>query len=144
MIALLLLLPILVGVAVTLSDVSTAQNRLDTQQDKLAHAIAELHQIQHRSHREQLESCERGNDSRLATVRNYRHDRAQLKLYEEIFHRLLPPTPLQRFAVALTRESIEAKTRAIKHTIASQAEVAVAPGSPIVDCAKAYKVALTP
>lgn len=143
LIVLMLLLPILVGVAITLGDVAGAQSQLRDQQQGLAATVLALHQIQARQHEEALSTCERGNESRLATIRNYRHDRAQLQLYQEIFYGL-PPGALREHAVTLTAESILAKTRTIKHTIHAQAEVAIEPGSPIVDCEEANRVAFSP
>lgn len=136
---LLLLVPTVVGIALTQNDITTAQSSIREQQDRVRATVALLHSIQRLQHVESIEACERGNDSRVATIQNYRRDVEQLRLQREIYAERLSGELLDR-ALRITDASIAGKERAIHHTIASQASVAVAPGSPRADCERAYRL----
>lgn len=100
----------------------------------------------------QRKGCERSNRAREGEVKNLRSDaaveQAQLRLW---LAALGEATPAELEALegtealaALTRnvEKLERgvahKKAAVKHLIASQAKVAIEPGSPRVDCKSAY------
>lgn len=98
-------------------------------------------------HQANLDSCGRGNEARLASVKEKHSDldtlRHNVRLWE-VFRSLLPPTVPPRFTLALDN-NIDSLHRGILHkregiteSIESQASVAIKPGSPVVDCAKAF------
>jgi hypothetical protein len=107
-----------------------------------------------RNHRNAVELCQRSNDARVGSIKNLHSDvrtlRTQLRLWEaSIAHSTpeqLAQTPqdlLEAFNKNLSalRSGIRRKRAAIRASIESQAEVAIKPGSPIVDCQKANSLA---
>lgn len=110
-----------------------------------------LTNILNRQHEANLEFCARSNDGRVSNVHNLKSDvhtlRAQLNLWTVV----LSVTPRQALAeanpsvlVAFNRniealhDGISKKKHSIETTISAQAPVAVRPGSPVVDCQRAY------
>lgn len=91
-------------------------------------------------HDSQLESCARGNESRVATVDNLRSDRhkAELELAKERRVEERYPLMARSDYIAFLPKYIRGKERTIHRTIASQKTVAVRPGSPVVSCQRAY------
>jgi hypothetical protein len=102
----------------------------------------------------QFETCERNNDSRVASIEEKRSDirntlRPQLALWQSVIEvqGIDPNTPdvvVDRFNEFLEKlqKGIESKQKGIRASIASQAEVAIRPGSPITNCAKLYPQAI--
>lgn len=98
-------------------------------------------------HQANLDSCGRGNEARLASVKEKRSDldtlRHNVRLWE-VFQSLLPPEVPPRFALALDsnisslNRGIQHKREGISEAIESQASVAIKPGSPVIDCAAAF------
>jgi hypothetical protein len=91
-------------------------------------------------HNAQLEACTRGNESRVATVRNLRADevKAKKELRKEELVEQRYPLGVRSDYIAYLRWYVDSKAETIRQTIHSQREVAIEPGSPVVDCHLAY------
>lgn len=89
-------------------------------------------------HDSNIGSCERGNESRLATVKNLKADRENLRADRDFLQSAISPSPSRVALVSQKNATVVKKTAAIKGLIESQSSVAIEPGSPVVDCAKAF------
>lgn len=99
---------------------------------------------------DQREACERLNDSRVASIEKERRSIRNLAKQLAFWNAALAanpeglkatPAPLARAFLGLVgglRDEIANKREGIRQSIASQVDVAVRPGSPVADCAKAY------
>lgn len=106
--------------------------------------------ITDREHQANIENCQRGNVSRVASVEGKRHDikftlRPQLVLWTAAIRaKPLDPSTPKTVAKAFydllhnLRRGIASKRHEIHETIAAQAQYAVRPGSPEVDCDRAF------
>lgn len=104
-----------------------------------------------RQHKSDLEFCARSNDARVSSIHNLRGDVHTLKAGLELWEAAAgattaeaaaqtPPEVAEAFSRDITalRRGIDRKQHAIHSSIEAQAPVAIHPGSPIVDCARAY------
>lgn len=89
-------------------------------------------------HQANIDSCNRGNESRLATVENLRGDRMNLEADRNFLHAAIAPSEGREALVAQKNAAIRRKVDAVKRLISSQRTVAAEPGSPVVDCTKAF------
>lgn len=107
--------------------------------------------IVNKEHQSQLEGCERSNDSRVSFVHNLRGDVHTLKAELALWVAAKEKTPKAQWEASppVVRHAFEAdiaalhlgitrKQHAVRTSINAQAEVAIRPGSPVVDCNKAY------
>lgn len=103
----------------------------------------------HALHTDEVTSCERNNESRAASVEEKRQSvktlRKTLRLWRAALKESPPPEradspilPLFLAYVESLEEELDTKRVGIHDAIAAQAEVAIEPGSPVVDCAKAF------
>jgi hypothetical protein len=99
-----------------------------------------------REHDAAVETCERTNDARVASVKEKRQSvrslSKQLDFWEAATEASKGQEPSPLMPVFLTfvgglREELTTKREGIRQAIESQAPVAIAPGSPVVDCTKA-------
>lgn len=124
LVILVLLIPILIGVAITLSRV--ADQQMEIKQGNIA-------------------TCERTNEARVASIvekhQSVKTLRKTLHLWNAAiaaappgeFH-ANPLAPLLISYVNSLQEELDTKREGIRKSIEAQADVAVKPGSPVVDC----------
>ncbi len=143
MVAFLLVIVLLVSLNNSHNAAATADEAQDT-----AHAVAVqskvLAGVQSVQRKATIEQCERGNETRLATLRNFHNDIVNLEADRNLLETLLPPGELLSSELSAKRRAIDAKRATIRDTIAAQAPVAVEPGSPEVDCAGAFLASFHP
>lgn len=92
-----------------------------------------------------FEQCQRGNVTRVTTIGNLRSDiaafRSDVQFGRVIISLPMLPAPLidrTRRYIVEHRHAIDDKQTTIRQTIAAQAEVAAAPGSPFVACGRVF------
>jgi hypothetical protein len=88
-----------------------------------------------------LEACERGNESRVARIVNYRRDidglQADIRFVAQFTPVLPADGPLRDWSRSKHR-AITYKQQAIDAEIDAIARYATSPGSPVIDCEAAY------
>lgn len=88
-----------------------------------------------------LEACERGNESRVARIVNYRRDidglQADIRFVAQFTPVLPADGPLREWSRSKYR-AITYKQQAIDSEIDAIARYATSPGSPVIDCEAAY------
>lgn len=113
--------------------------------------LGKIGDIQTGQRTDDLATCERGNASRASSVRNLRGDRKNLrgdrKNLEGDIEFILSVAPIsterekiianKRVRIAEKIAAIDRKTTALETTIDAQAEYAVKPGSPRINCDEA-------
>lgn len=104
----------------------------------LSGVVNDLHWVIDSQHQSNLDFCHRSNESRKASIRNYRNDVRNLKGDRRFLVTSLPPSAERDALVATKDQAIAAKRQAIRSSIAAQAPVAIHPGSPVANCHKAY------
>lgn len=119
-----LVLPVGAGVIKTVVDVSDQQKAISDVQTGL--------------HDDQLAACYRGNKSRRAQLIKLQSEVTNLSADRDLLRVSLPPGPLRLRELAAKNAAITATRAAIAEMVASQATVAVRPGSVTADCLKAY------
>jgi hypothetical protein len=146
---LVLLLPILGGVALTLSTISEQQNEIKAQQAVINEQQAVIVRVQKEQVGAAFDTCERGNESREVNVGNLRNDVHTLVTTLALWEAALatsgtgeaPPEVVAAFNGYLDglRLGIQHKRRTIRRTIETQAPVAIEPGSPVDDCQRVVR-----
>lgn len=99
-----------------------------------------------------IENCRRMNESRVASIAEKRQSvrtaRKTLHVYRAVLAQAPPgPDPFLALIASLTvslEEERDARREAIRKTIEAQAEVAIRPGSPVVDCRAASLASYVP
>ena len=141
---LVMLLPIMLGVILTISHVSTQQSQINEQQRIITRQQEVVQHIQTEQLNAAYANCERGNETRQVNISNLHNDVHTLKTTLALWEAAIStsgtgeatPEVVAAFNVYLEglRTGIATKQKAIRSTIEAQAPVAIKPGSPVDDC----------
>lgn len=124
---------------------STAEKANDTSEE-VRHQATKLRMLQRGNILAQRENCERSNDARVASIKEKRQSVRSLGKQLAFWDAALeaskdqPPSPLTGVFLTFVgglEEELATKREGITSSIESQASVAIKPGSPRADCAKA-------
>ena len=146
---------ILLGNLLNSNSIGDAADNAQFAADQAKTLAAKLGQVQASERRAAIESCERQNEARVASVDEKRQSITTLRKTIHLWQAALaaaPPAELEANPVAplflsylhSLEDERDTKREAIRKTIEAQADVAVRPGSPRVNCKDAALAAFHP